>query len=839
MNNESLPRGWTEQIDPATGAHIYINEVTTQQTLAKPPNEVLPDGWTHVYYEEHQRFAYMKVGTNIVVADITDIPGYVPPQVSPVQSQPELQQLQRQSVQSDLPKGWIEQIDPNTGAHIYINEITGQQTPVRPPNEFVPDGWTHIYYEEHQKFAYMELATKKVVVNITDIKPDDIPHQGDLPKGWDEHIDPTTGEHWFINGVTTQQTTVRPPNEVLPDGWTHVYYEEYQKFAIMKVGTAIVVASVNEIPGYVPPPQNDSETGEEKGDQLSQQMMNLNLSKDKSVEDDEPSDKNDNLVTSSVNTSKDQQDVSPQQPQPEPQQQPVQNDLPKGWSEQIDPATGAHVYINEVTHQQTTVKPPNEVLPDGWYHYYVEQYQNYGYVQPETKKTFWIITDIPGYVPPQQVQEPQIDAATEDKKDAQDKGEPENKTIKPIINISDSGDNNDDDDDDDIVIIPSNNNGLLNVLSQSKPSGDILTNLSDVHNEEKGHAEEKNEEKQSNSLQPEPQQLDKSDSKPEPQQEPQQQPENSLPKGWIESDQNGVKWYGNETTRQWTQVRPPNEVLPDGWFHYYIEQLKKFGYYNPSTRATAMSITEIPGYVPPQVSPVQSQPEPQQEQKQHEDQSQESKQSEPEEEDQKQDEPQKPQQPEDNLPKGWTETFQNGIRWYGNEQTKQWIQERPPNEVLPDGWYHYYIKPYQKFGYYNPSTRATAMSITEIPGYVPPQQVQPQEPHNDAETEDKKDAQIGGVPENNDDAKGNDNNDNDNDDGKVPDVPPQISPVPSQPEPQQPQSQQQPPSPPRQEPQQPVQSDLPKGWTEQIDPATGAHVYINGVTTRTARCTSG
>ena len=206
----------------------------------------------------------MELATKKVVGSVNEITGYVPQQQQPPQSQPE-PQLQ-QPAQSDLPKGWTEQVDPATGIHIYTNGVTTQQTPVKPPNEVLPDGWTHVYYEEYQRFAYMELATKRVVGSVNEIKSNDAPvsqqqpqqpivqqqqnPQDSLPKGWVEWDQ--NGVHWYGNGATRQQTTVKPPNEILPDGWTHVYYEQYQRFGYMELATKKVVGSVNDITGYVP-----------------------------------------------------------------------------------------------------------------------------------------------------------------------------------------------------------------------------------------------------------------------------------------------------------------------------------------------------------------------------------------------------------------------------------------------------------------------------------------------------------------------------------------------------------------------------------------------------------
>ena len=100
MSNTQLPRGWIEHVDSASGVHVYTNTVTTQQTTAKPPNEYLPDGWTHVYYEEVQRFAYMEIATRKVVASVNEIPGYASHQQS--------QKAQAEPQPSGLPKGWVE-----------------------------------------------------------------------------------------------------------------------------------------------------------------------------------------------------------------------------------------------------------------------------------------------------------------------------------------------------------------------------------------------------------------------------------------------------------------------------------------------------------------------------------------------------------------------------------------------------------------------------------------------------------------------------------------------------------------------------------------------------------
>ena len=74
-------------------------------------------------------------------------------------------------------------------------------------------------------------------------------YEDGLPKDWSLWIC-SDGTRCYVNKTTDQRTSVKPPREECPPGWTHVYYENRCAFGYLKIGTSISVMNKSDMTRY-------------------------------------------------------------------------------------------------------------------------------------------------------------------------------------------------------------------------------------------------------------------------------------------------------------------------------------------------------------------------------------------------------------------------------------------------------------------------------------------------------------------------------------------------------------------------------------------------------------
>ena len=365
---DSLPSGWTREVDPSTGQPYYFNATTNETTWERPTEgeeDVVPPAGDNVagpdeaFGEEPET-----TGGEATTTEATDDtePDALMEEVQPASSDtgaasdsllaaesrevaavtdqmaeqeadqqepasatqevPTEAAMEEQEEDSaptskvesetvlDLPDGWVEQMDPSSGLPYYYNAETNETTWERPVTETAAPP-----SEAEEPLEEVQVDDEPVAVEETPATADEEPTEAvaeeeELPEGWVEQIDPSSGLPYFFNAETGETTWERP----------HIQSGEE---------------------GVVPQ--------EETSDVVEQQSNEPEATTDTTPEQhsEEPE--------ATVQT-----ELDPPSDTGEPQ-----GDLPSGWSEETDPSTGMVYYFNETTNETTWERPKVESTLEG------------------------------------------------------------------------------------------------------------------------------------------------------------------------------------------------------------------------------------------------------------------------------------------------------------------------------------------------------------------------------------------------------------------------------------------------------------------------------------------
>ncbi|CAB9511698.1 transport protein SEC16B [Seminavis robusta] len=270
-----LPPGWEVGEDPTTGDVFYFNTIEKITTFERPS---LAKGTPEVSATE-QTDGTLKEG---VLSSPTEDNEGVP---------------ENTPSQSELPPGWQEMVDPGTGNVYYFNEVDGTTTWDRPVGT-VEKG-TEAEDETHPVRVTEEAPTSSADEQDIHGKgepknedfPVDTPAESVLPPGWQELVDPGSGNVYYLNddGETTWDRPAVIPEESASGDNAPTEDE----------GAA-------PLDGPVDGPEGDG-TPNEGNDEFNQESSNDVAEDGKQVE------------------------------------------LPSGWVEMLDETTGTPYYWNEVT----------------------------------------------------------------------------------------------------------------------------------------------------------------------------------------------------------------------------------------------------------------------------------------------------------------------------------------------------------------------------------------------------------------------------------------------------------------------------------------------------------
>eukprot|EP00526_Cylindrotheca_closterium_P004161 CAMPEP_0113637722 /NCGR_PEP_ID=MMETSP0017_2-20120614/19755_1 /TAXON_ID=2856 /ORGANISM="Cylindrotheca closterium" /LENGTH=4255 /DNA_ID=CAMNT_0000548783 /DNA_START=113 /DNA_END=12880 /DNA_ORIENTATION=+ /assembly_acc=CAM_ASM_000147 len=197
QNDNELPLDWTEVVDEASGQIYYYNSATQETSWEKPS---MPFENTEPEAAEDEIIPPVDSATE--EASVND-------------EEPAAEGAGAVE-SSELPDDWIEAVDEGSGQTYYYNTVT-QETSWEKPHaaleeEVVPEG------NEDEAIAAPEAAEpyEPVVTEATD----NIPEGDDLPSGWIEAVDESSGQTYYYNTVTQETSWDKPtsiPEEDAPD----------------------------------------------------------------------------------------------------------------------------------------------------------------------------------------------------------------------------------------------------------------------------------------------------------------------------------------------------------------------------------------------------------------------------------------------------------------------------------------------------------------------------------------------------------------------------------------------------------------------------------------------
>ena len=261
----TLPDGWTELIDPSSGEIYYLNEDGTaswdkpvetskpdnfafseERNVPSPDNFSLPSGWEEKADDATGELYYLNTETGITTW-IRPLPDKA------------LEMYSSAVDSSALPKGWIEQIDPDSGNHFYFNEIDGSTSWDRPLGDMalvssdadqqmknepiekeddigdvsepmLPNDWVEAWdVTQGRVYYYCQASGETSWERPVQMKMKEESHhesagtpemvQDSLPNGWEELVDPASGNVFYYNKALNKTAWDRPSdNESALDG---------------------------------------------------------------------------------------------------------------------------------------------------------------------------------------------------------------------------------------------------------------------------------------------------------------------------------------------------------------------------------------------------------------------------------------------------------------------------------------------------------------------------------------------------------------------------------------------------------------------------------------------
>ena len=340
-----LPLGWVESVDPASGNPFYFNESTQESSWERPivpPEEV---------QEEVAGVTEEPVAGRVTQ---TEVPGSLPEAVdTPLDQQLEDPRPAAETnilqEELDLPSGWVQSIDPDSGNPFYFNETTQESSWERPS----------IFSDLKEEITYVESAEGELATGVEEpaaetVAEDEGPEleskeatelpletpaqdelDTDLPPGWVVALDPSSGSTYYYNEIDNESSWEKP-KKMIPEQ------------------TNVNAASAN---ADVAPTEHAGEN-------------------DQQGEEPPVSEKPDS----------------------------TSDELPPNWEEVVDPTTGDIYYCNRVEDKTSWERPSpeespvqqqedasaenvDETLPEGWEE--VESDDGVYYYNPGTGETQW------------------------------------------------------------------------------------------------------------------------------------------------------------------------------------------------------------------------------------------------------------------------------------------------------------------------------------------------------------------------------------------------------------------------------------------------------------------
>ncbi len=216
---KTLPTGWVEKMDTSSGLTYYYNEIENITTWDKPINETENDDYkTEGQIEESAEISSFQSADEIDHSPQEDLTTLeVDKQENSIRSDTDDNKVPSEA--SDLPQGWVELIDENSGLPYYFNEtenITRWDKPVTVTSESQEEPSDIVVSNKSRESSLDKETTEEVENKTQNIGRDEAL---DLPPGWVQEVDPSSGKPYYYNEVEKITTWERPSvSEKLNDG---------------------------------------------------------------------------------------------------------------------------------------------------------------------------------------------------------------------------------------------------------------------------------------------------------------------------------------------------------------------------------------------------------------------------------------------------------------------------------------------------------------------------------------------------------------------------------------------------------------------------------------------
>ena len=306
-NNEELPDGWAEEEDLTSGEIYYCNFKTGETSWQRPnaSEETKLDSSKIIDATDDNNDDY----NNDYEAEMEDNKVEV------------------------LPAGWVEEKDPSNGETFYYNSISSETRSERPTDTVEESEVDSSVFPTQTEVLKEEINNKFINTDIGNASGDE------LPDGWVEEEDPTSGQVYYCNtfsGITSWDRPINSTEKSETDG--------LDKFnATQEKDTGV--------------------SGDDDDDDDDDVDDDYDDDSDNSDSDNSDSDDND-----SDSDSDDDEDISDEDSDSQADDSGKENskngdvaDLPDGWVQAEEPGTGQVYYFNSSSGETSWQRPVEEM----------------------------------------------------------------------------------------------------------------------------------------------------------------------------------------------------------------------------------------------------------------------------------------------------------------------------------------------------------------------------------------------------------------------------------------------------------------------------------------------
>jgi hypothetical protein len=414
VTESDLPSGWSEAFDPSSGLTYFYNSVTQATSWERPVRDIKVD----------------EVGVHDTGAD--DIPDTVEEEESPLEEEVDPISLQQEAIdesdraalttpdeepsilaespelvtESDLPSGWSEEVDQSSGLNYYYNSTTETTSWERP----VRDNMGDEYGVDGSLADETEGAVEDEGPNLQEVDPvgggqeplkesdrvdpviegsSDDNHaeaiaDSSLPDGWQEVVDPSSGQTYFYNAATLETSWEHPagagmaqPGKVNIEPLKNAQHEtkldetgaEGNRVDVLNIDGQEETPPVEHLeraPVSSDIPEGWTEvTDPSSGRTYYYNSISQETSWDFPVAVEQAEDGQDE-EHSATSVSADGGDLDGESAHIDPADETLQGlesmglsptDLPEGWTEKVDPYNGSKYYYNTITYETSYGHP--------------------------------------------------------------------------------------------------------------------------------------------------------------------------------------------------------------------------------------------------------------------------------------------------------------------------------------------------------------------------------------------------------------------------------------------------------------------------------------------------